>query len=99
VGSEGLITVRIKTTVHMPEVPAEVEMGQGAVLRDLLMKLLQKLPIANELIDRGTGEIKLEGLFEVRLNAVPRNSLPAGDTTELHHGDILTLSLILLGGG
>ncbi len=91
--------IHVKTTVHMPEVPAEVEMEQGAVLRDLLVRLLQRLPIANEIIDGTTGEIKLEGLFEALLNGVHRNSLPQGDATELHDGDTLTLSLILLGGG
>jgi hypothetical protein len=94
-----MITIHVRTTVHMPEVPGEVEIEQGSLLRDLLVRLLRKLPIADEIIDRATGEIKLEGLFEVLLNDVPRNSLPAGDATELHDGDMLTLSLILLGGG
>jgi hypothetical protein len=98
-GPFSMIAVRIRTTVHMPEVPDEVELEQGSRLRDLLIRLLQKLPIANEIIDRTTGEIKLEGLFEVLLNDVPRNSLPQGDATELHNGDVVTLSLILLGGG
>ncbi len=93
------MTVRVKTTVHMPEVAPEVEMEEGAVLRDLLVALLERLPIAREIIDRTSGEIKLEGLFEVLLNDVPRNSLPQGDATELRDGDVLTLSLILLGGG
>jgi hypothetical protein len=93
-----MITINIKTTVHMPEVPAEVEMENGT-LRDLLVRLLGRLPIGNELIDRKTGDIKLEGLFEVSLNGISRNSLPEGDATELCDGDVLTLSLILLGGG
>jgi hypothetical protein len=94
-----MITVHIKTTVHMPEVPAAVELEQGARLHDLLIRLLQNLPIGNEIIDRGTGEIKLEGLFQVLLNGIPRSGLPEGDATQLRNGDILTLSLILLGGG
>jgi hypothetical protein len=93
-----MITVYIKTTVHMPEVPAKVEMENGT-LHDLLVRLLGRLPIGNELIDRKTGDIKLEGLFEVSLNDISRNSLPEGDATELRDGDLLTLSLILLGGG
>ncbi len=93
------MNIRVKTTVHMPEVPAEIEMKQGAVLRDLLLKLMERLPVTNEVVDRDTGEIKLEGLFEVLLNGVPRNSLSEGDSTELRDGDVLTLSLILLGGG
>jgi hypothetical protein len=83
----------------MPEVPAEAAMEEGSSLRDLLLRLLQKLPVANEFIDRATGEMKLEGLFEVLLNGIPRNNLPESDATELHDGDELTLSLILLGGG
>jgi len=93
-----MITVQIKTTVHMPEVPAKVEMEQGT-LGDLLIRLRQKLAVANEIIDRTTGEITLEGLFEVLLNGTPRNGLPEGDATELRDGDVLTLSLGLLGGG
>ena len=46
-----MITVYIKTTVHMPEVPAKVEMEDGT-LHDLLVRLLGRLPIGNELIDR-----------------------------------------------
>jgi hypothetical protein len=83
----------------MPEVPDEVEVEEGSSLRDLLIGLFRKLPIANEIIDRTSDEIKTEGLFNVLLNEVPRNSLPRGDDTELHDGDTLTLSLILLGGG
>jgi hypothetical protein len=90
--------VYIRTTVHMPEAPSEVEMAQGT-LRDLLVRLLSGLPIGREIIDPKTREIHLEGLFDVRLNDIPRNSLTLGDATELHDGDVLTLSLILLGGG
>jgi hypothetical protein len=93
-----MITVHVKTTVHMPEVPAEVEMEEGT-LRDLLASLLTRLPIGNEIIDHETGDIKLEGLFEVLLNGVPHNSLVEGYATDIHDGDVLTLSLILLGGG
>jgi hypothetical protein len=83
----------------MPEVPAEVQMMEGGTLGDLLIRLLAGLPIGREVIDRDTGEIKLEGLFEVALNGVSRNSLPSADNTELHNGDVITLTLILLGGG
>jgi hypothetical protein len=93
-----MITVHIKTTVHMPEVPDKVEMEAGT-LRDLLAQLLTRLPIGSEIIDRKTGDIKLEGLFEVLLNDVPHNSLTDGYATDIHDGDVLTLSLILLGGG
>ncbi len=93
-----MIKVRIKTTVHMPEVPEEVEIESGT-LRDLLVSLLAGTPAGKEIIDERTGELKLEGLFDVRLNNTPHNSLPRGYDTQLQNGDVLTLSLILLGGG
>lgn len=82
----------------MPEVPAEIE-TEGGTLRDLLVTLFTGTPVEKEIIDRSTGEMKLEGLFEVALNNVPHNSLPEGLDTRLRDGDTLLLSLILLGGG
>lgn len=90
--------VRIKTTVHMPEVPAEIE-TEGGTLRDILAMLLAGTPVAREVIDPGTGEMRPEGVFEVSLNNVPHNRLPEGLATAVHDGDTLTLSLILIGGG
>jgi len=90
--------ILVKTTVHMPEVPPEIEM-EGGTLRDLLFRLFKGTSVERELIDPTTGEMKLEGLFEVALNNVPHNSLPQGLDTPLHDGDIMKLSLILLGGG
>ncbi len=90
--------ISIKTTVHMPEVPREVEMGSGT-LKDLLTTILAGTPVAKEIIDPRTGEIAPEGIFEVSLNGVPHNSLPAGFDTGLRDGDMVTLSLILIGGG
>ena len=90
--------VRVKTTVHMPEVPAEVEV-EGGSLRDLLVRLFAGTRVARELINPRTGEMQLEGLFEVDLNDVPHNRLPEGLATEIHDGDTVTLSLILIGGG
>jgi len=82
----------------MPEVPAEIE-TEGGTLRELLVRLFTGTPVEKELIDRSTGEMKLEGLFEVALNNVPHNGLPQGLDTPLRDGDMLLLSLILLGGG
>jgi hypothetical protein len=90
--------IRIKTTVHMPEVPGEVEIESGT-LRDVLVKLLAGISVGSEIIDPSTGEMKLEGLFEVYLNNVSHNSLPEGLGACLRDGDTVTLSLILLGGG
>jgi hypothetical protein len=93
-----VITITINTTVHMPEIPDQLKMEQGS-LNDALTKLLTPLPIKDEIMDKATGEVKLEGLFEVLLNDTPHNSLRNGLKTELHDGDTITLSLILLGGG
>ena len=82
----------------MPEVPAEVEV-EGGSLRDLLVRLFTGTPVARELINPRTGEMQLEGLFEVGLNEVPHNSLPEGLATAIHDGDTVTLSLVLIGGG
>ena len=82
----------------MPEIPDEVEMETG-VLQDLLIKLFDGTPVGREVIDPRTGEMRLEGLFDMALNDVPHNSLPEGLRTPLHDGDVVRLSLILLGGG
>ena len=47
----------------MPEVPAEVEV-EGGSLRDLLVRLFAGTPVARELVNPRTGEMRLEGLFE-----------------------------------
>jgi methionine aminopeptidase len=90
--------IRIETTVNMPEVPAEVEMGPGT-LRDVLERLFVGAHIADQIMDPVTGEMKMEGFFKVALNNVSYHSLPEGLETPLRDGDVLTLSLILLGGG
>lgn len=90
--------IQIRTTVHMPEIPDEVEMDAGT-LHDLLVRLFTGTPIAREAIDPVTHEMNLEGLFDAALNDVSHNSLPEGLNTPLHDGDTLRLSLILLGGG
>jgi len=90
--------IRVSTTIHMPEVPPEVEMEPGT-LCDLLNGLLRGSYFAKEVVDRKTGELRLDGLFRVLLNDTPYDSLPDGLDTELRDGDRVTLSLILLGGG
>ena len=90
--------IRIETTVNMPEAPEEVEMGPGT-LRDLLVRLFVGARLADHIIDPATGEIKMEGLFNVALNDVSYHSLREGVETPLQDGDVLTLSMILLGGG
>jgi molybdopterin converting factor small subunit len=50
-------------------------------------------------LDPKTGEVNLEGLFEIRLNDVPYNRLVEGLNTPLQDGDTVKISLILIGGG
>jgi hypothetical protein len=90
--------IHIKANIHLPEIPREVEI-EGGTLRDLLVTLFSKAHFADQVIDRTTGDLALEGLFDVSLNSVPYISLPGGLDTELHDGDTVGLSLILLGGG
>lgn len=90
--------IRIKTTAHMPEVPQELEMEDGT-LRDLLVRLFSGGPVLHMIIDRKTGEMKPEGLFEIALNDVLHNNLSLGLDTPLCEGDTVRLSMILLGGG
>ena len=90
--------IRIKTTVNIPEIPAEVEMDAGT-LRDLIIKIFSNTHFADQIINSSTGEIKYDGLFELLLNDVPYYSLPESFDTEVHDGDVVTLSLIMLGGG
>jgi hypothetical protein len=90
--------IRIETTANMPEVPEEVEMGPGT-LRDLLVGLFVGARLVDQVIDPATGEMKMEGLFDVALNKVSYHSLREGLETPLQDRDVLTLSLILLGGG
>jgi hypothetical protein len=92
------MTIHIKTTVHMPEVPETLEIDSGT-LRDVLLRLFAGTPVGKEMIDSRTGDLLLEGLFAVSLNDVAHNSLPEGLDTPLHDGDTLKLSLILIGGG
>ena len=90
--------IQIKTFMNIPEIPSEVQMEKGT-LRDLIAKIFGKVHFKNEIIDSKTGEVRPDAVFEMRLNDVPYYSLGQGLETKLHDGDIITLSLILLGGG
>ncbi len=91
--------INIKKTVQIPEIPSEVEIEAGGRLQGLLDSLLRGSYFAKEVIDQRTGELMLDGVFKVQLNGVSYHNLPDGLATELHDGDILTLTLILIGGG
>ncbi len=89
----------IKTPMKIPEIPGEVKVEQGSRLRDLLDRLLRNTYFAKEIVDPKTGELELDETFQVLLNTVPAHSLPNGLDTELHEGDVLNLTLMLIGGG
>lgn len=82
----------------MPELPSEVEMETGT-LRDLVARVFREVHFAKEIADPKTGEIELEGIFELAVNGMPYQSLPHGLDTGLHDGDTVTLAVLLLGGG
>jgi hypothetical protein len=90
--------IHIIKTVEIPGIPPEVEMESGT-LHDLLDGLLRKSYFSKEVVDSLTGELILDGLFQVQLNGVSLHGLHDGLDTALHDGDTLTLTLILLGGG
>ncbi len=90
--------IHIKTTVSIPELPREMEIESGT-LGNVLKTLLGNSYFSKEVVDQRTGELMLDGVFRVLLNNVRYDSLPDGLDTELHDGDTLTLTLILLGGG
>ncbi|HEY3278518.1 MAG TPA: hypothetical protein VGJ94_18015 [Syntrophorhabdaceae bacterium] len=90
--------IQIKTTIHIPEVPGEVEI-EGGSLRDLLERLFRNSYFVKEIVDPATGELSLDGLFLVSLNDTPYHALPDGLETMLKDQDKLTLALILIGGG
>ncbi len=90
--------IYIKKTVQIPEIPSEVEIKQGT-LRTLLDDILRPTYFIKEIVDPDTGELSLDGLFQVELNGILYHSLPDGLDTRLRNNDTLTLTLILLGGG
>jgi hypothetical protein len=90
--------IHIHKAVQIPEIPSEIEIESGT-LRSLLDSLLRPTYFAKEIIDTRTGDLSLDGLFQVDVNGVIYHSLPDGLDTELHDGDNISLTLILLGGG
>jgi hypothetical protein len=90
--------VKITTTIHTPEIPGSIDMEKGT-LGDLLALLFAGTHFAGEVIDPETGEVNIEGLFEVNLNGIGRNRLPEGLNTPLKDGDAVQMSLVLIGGG
>jgi len=90
--------IYITTPINIPEIPSEVEMESGT-LRDLLIKVFSHVYFAKEIIDPKTGEFNDDSIFEARLNGISYYNLHRGIDTGLTDGDIITLSLIMLGGG
>jgi len=92
------MVINVKTTVDIPEIPKKIEIESGS-LKDVIKKIFTGLHFSDQIIDKTTGEIKQEGIFDILLNDVPYYSLPFGFNTEIRDGDTITLSLIMLGGG
>lgn len=90
--------VQIRKTVHIPEIPSELEIESGT-LQKLLHDILSPTYFFKEVVDPQTGDLSLDGLLRVELNGIACHSLPNGLNTQLSDGDIVTLTLILLGGG
>ena len=90
--------IRITTPIYIPEIPSQVEIESGT-LRNLIDDLLRPTYFAKEIIDPDTGDLSLDGLFQVKLNDISYHALPDGLDTVLCDGDTLTLMLILIGGG
>lgn len=90
--------IQIRKTVQIPEIPSEVEIEQGT-LGTLLDRLLRPTYFAKEIVDTRTNELILDGLFQIQLNGIVYHELPDGLQTELRDKDIITITLILLGGG
>jgi hypothetical protein len=90
--------VSIKTIIHMPEIPTEVEMETGT-LRTLLLHVFSHVHFSKEIMDQKTGEFKDDSIFQPRLNGRRCDELAKGWDTELSDGDVVTLSLVMLGGG
>jgi hypothetical protein len=90
--------IQIKSYMNIPEIPSHVEMEKGT-LRDLLIGLFSQVHFSKEMIDPITRDLKDDTIFETLLNGVSHHTLPSGIDTELGDADIVTLSLIMLGGG
>jgi hypothetical protein len=90
--------IHIHKTIGIPEIPSQVEM-ESSTLRDLLISVFRNSYFAKEIIDPHSGDLILDGLFQVQLNGISYHSLPDGLNTMLQDGDTLTLTLVLLGGG
>jgi hypothetical protein len=98
-GDKKVVKIGIKTTIYFPEAPKEIEIAAGATLGDALWALFAGTHFEGQVVDRKSGKIALQDMWEIRVNDAPSYSLPRDLDTELHEGDIITLSLILLGGG
>ena len=88
----------LKSMMRIPELPTEVEMEEGTV-RDVLLRAFATTHFAGEVIEPKTGALKLDDLWDVRVNDVPCHSLPQDLDTPVHEGDTVSFSFLVLGGG
>jgi hypothetical protein len=90
--------ILLKTIINIPELPNVVEVEDGTV-RDVLLKAFAPTHFAKEVIDPETGTLKPDDLWDVRVNDVPCVSLPHDLDTQVHDGDTVSFSFLVLGGG
>jgi hypothetical protein len=90
--------INIKTRMPMPEIPPEIDLETGK-LGDLLLKVFGGTHFAREIIGLKTGSIELQDNLDVTLNGISHHTLAKGLDTELHDGDTVGISMIMLGGG
>ena len=91
--------INIRSNIYFPDLPNEIEVVSGASLKDVLSNLFAGTHFEGEVIDKKSGQVIIEDMWEVRVNDVLSHSLPNDLDTEMHDGDTTTFSLMLLGGG
>ena len=93
------LNIKIKSTFYFPGVPDRLEIAPGTLLRDVLWGLFEGTHFEREVVDKIDGRITIDDTWEVRVNDILSYSLPQDLDTELHDGDVITLSIIMIGGG
>jgi hypothetical protein len=93
------LKIKIKTTIFIPELPAEIEIENGKTLGEVLFELFAGSYFEGQVIDQKSGKFIIGDMWQVRVNGTLSYGLPNDLDTPLHDGDIITLSMIMLGGG
>jgi len=93
------LKIIIKTTIFIPELPAEIEIEHGKTLGEVLFRLFTGTHFEGQVIEQKSGKFIIGDMWQVRVNGTFSYGLPNDLDTLLQDGDIITLSLIMLGGG